>query len=188
MPKIETDTVRFRDGEFQGVPALRVCVNEPVSIEELGSAILGGFTPGHQVVWIDRAPWGQEFDALINTLSSTGRFIEIPWLAVRPLQGPWGNAEMMWIGDATAVLAESVSIDSMRETIQTLPFYPDLCEIIVRQPHPKNLVGGLLDELHANIRPQGLGWLYVSPENMDAAFRAVANARAPWGVRNASAL
>lgn len=187
---VEFDTVRFPAGEFEGTPVLRINVEDPsIGFPELHSVMSTALRPGHQALWFDQVPWGAPtWDTTVRNIQATGRFSDMPCLTIVPIAGQrWGGAEILWIADASALLADPVEVDDLRAKIQALGYYPELAEIVIRNPARQNLIPGLLDEVHANLRPQGLGWVYCSRADAGLAFGAVSRAMTLWGTRSSDA-
>jgi hypothetical protein len=84
------------------------------------------------------------------------------FIAVRPLGSPrWSPLQMIWIFDASKLVAEPTNAMEIRGEIMRLGHHPRPAEVIIRNPDPLNIVPSVLDELHEQLHVQYGCYLYI---------------------------
>ena len=185
---MEADFELFPYCETQGAPVLAVKINGTITGEQLATQVLRHRRPGLRALWLKDAPWGDlDLDTALLQFLADPRLQGLPVIAIRDLDsGTWSQLDLYWIADITRFLGEPCSMGELQQKIMALQFYPQVREILLRQPPPSNLRSSLLDEIYGHLAPDGPGSIYCPPgdhEYMQTALVQATRCTSPWIVR-----
>lgn len=153
--------------------------------DELIAAIQSQWQDSVQAIWLSEIPWGTTAaDSMLLRLGANPRVGHATLMALRSVDAQhWLGTRVEWVGDASVLMREKVSIDVLAQRANSLPFRPELRHVVVRDPAPENLASASLNQVYWALQPDGFGWLYVPEKHYEAGARAVMAAKTPWGVR-----
>ena len=185
---MEAEFELFPHGELEGAPVLAVKLNESTTAEQLITQALRNKRPGLRALWLKDAPWGDlDLDTALLKFLGDERTQGLGVVAMRDLDSEhWSQLALYWIADVTKFLGEPCTMLQLEAKIAALRFYPQVREIVLRQPPVTNLKPGLLDEVYAHLNPDGVGSIYCPPGDYEYRQTAMVQATrcaTPWVVR-----
>lgn len=173
-------------GSAAGEPCLELHTDVPPSYEEatlrrrcLNAAVasLGGIAS----IWLPSAPWGTEHcDARLLPLIEDVHTVRT---TVDVFSDAASGLSLTQIVDATRLLAAPVDPSGLRRQLAARLWIPRAEEVVVLGCHEDNLTAAHLDVVSEFLEAAGgppLGFLYVAPEQLEAAMIATAKTGSVW--------
>lgn len=161
---------------------------ESLNVDELSEEARLSAQPGSQGLWLRDVPWGHEAMTAVYLRIVGAVGDDLPPFAVRRLgASKWPAIRMPTIVDCSDMLAEPLSPESIEDRVRSMRIRPIAQEIVVVDPHSRNVTPAVLDALFRAIPPEGGGWVYAKSEaredHEEPAVKAVTACETVWGVR-----
>ena len=174
-------------GDQQGIPCL--CIDaQQLDVTDEGCLVrhVSVQRPaGVRVVQlVGNVPWGSvELERAIVMFNADARTEGLDLWAMRSVsEDKWSAMSIWWCHDVSKLMDQPRTANQVIKLIQDLPYIVPATEVVAIKPDAKVLDATVLDEVHTRL-DAGVGWLYVSDENLDLATREIAKAGTHWGVR-----
>lgn len=157
----------FPFGSLEGSPS--IALSEPGERwrEVDVSSVLGrAWRQGYRSIWIEDAPWGEEeWDRQLHRCMSHVDLQQLEFVALRKVDERfWSPLDLLWVLDASSLLAEPTSVVALRGAIMQLRWRPIPIEIVICNPHPDNITEAILDEVSTQLAPKFGAYMYANDD------------------------
>lgn len=185
---MQIEIERFPYGMAEGAPCMAIRANVGVKPDQLAALVHHNMRDGLQVLWIQEAPWGdQDWDQALHRTLADPRLQQVGIAAIRSLEAErWSNIEINWTGDISAMLAEPVTAQAVKEVLLRIQYHPRLTELLLVRPALANIRPAYLDDIYTSLDPVQAGFIYAPPGDtayLETALVALTRCATPWALR-----
>lgn len=176
----------FPWGEQEGRSTLAVTLEEAdAENDKLAEEVALQRLPGNRLLWIESAPWGEQWvDKAIVRLSVGRKGHQLEPIAVFKFGAQkFSGLRLNWVVDVSSLLATPIGDHRLvREVVRQNPC-PRPWSIFAVNPSPANLAGYILDEIWDCMRCDGSAYIYASGQTADDFAQVASMLSTDWALR-----